>query len=283
MSKNSEWDSTIQPRNSWLDLRIREIWRYRDLLMLFVKRDFVAVYKQTILGPLWFFIQPILTTIIFSIIFGVFANMSTDGAPRVLFYLGGLTLWNYFADSLNKTSETFIQNQNLFGKVYFPRLVVPLSIIISNLLKLLIQFTLFFTVWVYFLSSGNPNVNPNTTLALLPVLIILLSLLSLAFGIIFSALTTKYRDMRFLLVFGVQLMMYVSSVVIPLSEIPLKYQWIFKLNPLVTIIETFKYGFLGTGVFSWFDLIYSALFTGVLLFFAIVIFNRVERSFMDTV
>lgn len=281
--KNEAWDSVIEPKNSLLNLRLKEIWRYRDLLFLFVRRDFVAIYKQTILGPLWFFIQPILTTIIFSIIFGVFANISTDGAPRVLFYLGGLSVWNYFADCLTKTSETFIQNQNLFGKVYFPRLIVPMSVIISNLLKFLIQFSLFLAVWIYFLVDQNVSVNPNSTLLLLPFLILLTSILSLSFGILFSALTTKYRDMRFLLQFGVQLMMYVSSVVIPLSEIPIKYQWIFKLNPMVPIIETFKYGFLGSGIFNWFDLAYAALFSIAFLVISIIVFNRIERSFMDTV
>jgi lipopolysaccharide transport system permease protein len=283
MMKNQNWDTVIEPKNSLLDLRLKEIWRYRDLLVLFVRRDFVAIYKQTILGPLWFFIQPVLTTIIFSIIFGVFANISTDGAPRVLFYLGGLSVWNYFADSLTKTSETFIQNQNLFGKVYFPRLVVPISIVISNLLKFFIQFSLFIFVWIYFLSTNSEGVNPNSVLLLFPLLVILTSILSLSFGILFSALTTKYRDMRFLLQFGVQLFMYVSSVVIPLSEIPVKYQWIFKLNPLVPIIESFKFGFLGTGLFNWVDLLYSTLFTLIFLIFAVIIFNRVERSFMDTV
>lgn len=281
--KHTTWDSVIEPKSSLFDLRLKELWRYRDLLVLFVRRDFVSIYKQTILGPLWFFIQPILTTIIFSIIFGVFANISTDGAPRVLFYLGGLSLWNYFADCLTKTSETFIQNQNLFGKVYFPRLIVPLSVIISNLLKFFIQFSLFIIVWIYFLSNNTSGVNPNTAILLFPALVLLTSVLSLSFGILFSALTTKYRDMRFLLQFGVQLFMYVSSVVIPLSEIPEKYQWIFKLNPLVPIIETFKYGFLGTGIFSWIDLLYASSFTFVFLIFSVIIFNRVERSFMDTV
>lgn len=283
MEKEERWDLTIESKKNWLDLRLNELWRYRDLLFLFVKRDFVAIYKQTILGPVWFIMQPVLTTFIFSIIFGVFANISTDGAPRALFYLGGLTLWTYFSDSLTKTSETFIQNQNLFGKVYFPRLIVPISVILSNLLKFGIQFLLFTGVLIYFMASNDPNVNPNMYMMLLPLLVLLTSGLSLGFGIIFSALTTKYRDMKFLLQFSVQLLMYVSSVVVPISEIPLNYQWIFKLNPLVSIIETFKYAFIGTGVFNWFDLLYSAVFTFVLLVFAIAIFNRVERTFMDTV
>jgi len=281
--KDENWDLIIRPRNSWFDFRINEIWKYRDLLFLFVKRDFIAIYKQTILGPLWFFIQPILSTIIFTIIFGGFAKLSTDGVPGPLFYLGGLTLWNYFADNLTKTSETFVQNQNIFGKVYFPRLIVPISVIISNLLKLGIQFLLFVGVWIYFLANDTPNLSPNWAITLFPILILIMSGLSLGFGIIFSSLTTKYRDMKFLLLFGVQLMMYVSSVVAPLSMVSEKYQWIMKLNPVVNVIEAFKYGFLGTGNFHWIDIIYSVLFTIVLLIIGIIVFNKVEKSFMDTV
>lgn len=281
--KTENWDIVIKPRSRSFDLRLEELWKYRDLLSLFVKRDFVSVYKQTILGPLWFFIQPILSTIIFSIIFGNFAHMSTDGVPGALFYLGGLTLWNYFSDCLTKTSETFIQNQNIFGKVYFPRLIVPLSVILSNLLKLIIQFSLFIIVWFYFYFQKPESISPNRIMILFPFLVLIMAGLSLGFGIIFSSLTTKYRDMRFLLQFGVQLMMYASSVVIPLSEVPLKYQWVMKLNPVVAVIETFKYGFLGSGMFSWSDLAYSFCFMLLFLLIGIVIFNRVERSFMDTV
>jgi lipopolysaccharide transport system permease protein len=281
--QTQEWDLIIKPRARWFDLRVKELWNARDLLFLFVKRDFVSVYKQTILGPLWFFIQPIFSTIIFSIIFGNFGNMSTDGAPFALFYLGGLTLWNYFSDCVIKTSETFIQNQNIFGKVYFPRLVVPVSVVVSNLLKLLIQFLLFIIVWMYFFIQKPDSINPNITLFLFPFLIVIMAGLSLGFGIVFSAMTTKYRDMKFLLQFGVQLMMYASSVVIPLSEVPDRYKWIMQLNPVVSVIETFKYGFLGTGVFSWVYLLYSFCFMLLLLLFGTIMFNRVERSFMDTV
>lgn len=281
--KEADWDLIIKPRSKWFDFRLNELWKHRDLLFLFVKRDFVSIYKQTILGPLWFFIQPILSTIMFTIIFGGFANMSTDGAPGVLFYLGGLTLWNYFADCLTKTSETFIQNQNIFGKVYFPRLIVPLSVVISNLLKLLIQFTLFILVWLYFYFQRPGSIHPNSNIFLFPFLIVIMAGLSLGFGIIFSSLTTKYRDMKFLLQFGVQLMMYASSVVIPLSEVPIEYQWIMKLNPVVAVIEAFKYGFLGTGQFIIGDLLYSFSCMLLLLIGGIVVFNKVERSFMDTV
>jgi lipopolysaccharide transport system permease protein len=283
MENQQDWDVVIEPQSKWFDFRFAELWGHRDLLFLFVKRDFVSLYKQTILGPLWFFIQPIFSTIIFTVVFAGFANMSTDNAPHVLFYLGGLTLWNYFADCLTKTSETFVQNQSIFGKVYFPRLIVPLSVTISNLLKLILQFLLFFSAWVYFYVTDPESISPNFAVFLLPLLILIMAGLSLGFGIIFSSLTTKYRDMKFLLQFGVQLMMYASSVVIPLSEVPEKYQWVMKLNPIVPVIETFKYGFLGTGKFLIADLLYSLVFTVLLILVGMLIFNKVERSFMDTV
>lgn len=280
-----KWDLLIKPKSSWIDLRLRELWRYRDLLFLFVKRDFVAVYKQTILGPLWFFIQPILSTIMFTIVFGYFGGLSTDGLDEAkpLFYLTGLTLWNYFADCLTKTSETFIKNQNIFGKVFFPRLIVPLSITVSSLLKFAIQFLLLLVVWFYYyFIVGSPAIHPNNVLFLVPILVIMMAGLSLGFGIIFSSITTKYKDMNFLLQFGVQLLMYASSVVIPISMMG-DYAWIFKLNPMVNIIEAFKFAFLGTGEFSLFWLGYSFGFMCLLLLFGVIIFNRVEKSFMDTV
>lgn len=278
-----KWDLVIKPKSSWIDLRFKELWKYRDLLLLFVKRDFVAVYKQTVLGPLWFFIQPILTTAMFALIFGYFGQISTDGMPKLLFYLTGLTLWNYFSDCLTKTSETFIKNQNIFGKVFFPRLIVPLSITVSSLLKFGIQFILFALVWCYYyFFTTDSGINPTQEILVVPLLIIIMAGLSLGFGIIFSSITTKYKDMNFLLAFGVQLLMYASSVVIPISLMG-KYAWIFKLNPMVNIIEAFKYAFLGVGEFSWFWLGYSFAFMCILLFFGIIIFNRVEKSFMDTV
>ncbi len=278
-----KWDLVIKPKSSLIDLRLKELWKYRDLLLLFVKRDFVAVYKQTILGPLWFFIQPILTTAMFALVFGYFGGLKTDGIPAPLFYLTGLTLWNYFSECLTKTSETFIKNQAIFGKVFFPRLIVPLSITLSSLLKFGIQFLLFACVWsYYYFIDGNVHVIPNLTILVVPVLVVMMAGLSLGFGIIFSSITTKYKDMNFLLAFGVQLLMYASSVVIPISMMG-KYAWIFKLNPMVNIIEAFKYAFLGAGQFSWFWLGYSFVFMLILLFFGTIIFNRVEKSFMDTV
>jgi lipopolysaccharide transport system permease protein len=247
-----------------------------------VKRDFVSIYKQTILGPLWFFLQPIITAITFTVIFGNLAKISTDGLPQILFYMCGITLWNYFADTLTKTADTFSSNVNIFGKVYFPRMIVPLSVVVSNLIKLAIQFLLFLGIWIYYLIQTD-LIHPNKMLVLIPFLIILIGFMALSFGIIISSLTTKYRDLKFLVTFGIQLMMYASPIVYPLSIVPEKYKWIIVANPVTSIIETFKYAFLGVGEFSWLYLGYSTLFTIVLFMIGLVIFHRVEKSFMDTV
>lgn len=276
------WDLIIKPKSKWYDLRLKEIFRYKDLLFLFVRRDFVSFYKQTILGPLWFFIQPIFTALTFTIVFGNLAKISTDGVPQILFYLCGVTLWNYFSDTLTKTSETFTANANIFGKVYFPRMIVPLSVVVSNLIKLGVQFLLFIVIWTYYLIKGG-DIHPNATLLLVPFLIVLMGFLGLAFGIIISSMTTKYRDLKFLVVFGVQLMMYASPIVYPLSTVPEKYKWLIVSNPVTSIIETFKYAFLGVGEFQWNYLAYSTSFTFVLFFWGLIIFHRVEKSFMDTV
>ncbi len=283
MSEREHWDLVVKPHSKWYDLRLREIFRYKDLLLLFVRRDFVALYKQTILGPLWFFIQPVITSLTFTVIFGNLAKISTDGLPQILFYMCGVTLWNYFSDTLTKTSETFSANANIFGKVYFPRMIVPLSIVVSNLIKLGVQFLLFIAVWGFYLLRGAQNLHPNSTLWLVPFLIIVMGFLGLAFGIIISSMTTKYRDLKFLVVFGVQLMMYASPIVYPLSTVPEKYKWLIVANPVTSIIEAFKYAFLGVGEFSWFYLSYSLAFTFVLLVFGLIVFHRVEKSFMDTV
>ena len=276
------WDLIIKPKSKWYDLRLKEIFRYKDLLFLFVRRDFVSFYKQTILGPLWFFIQPIFTALTFTIVFGNLAKISTDGVPQILFYLCGVTLWNYFSDTLTKTSETFTANANIFGKVYFPRMIVPLSVVVSNLIKLGVQFLLFIVIWAYYLIKGG-DIHPNATLLLVPFLIVLMGFLGLAFGIIISSMTTKYRDLKFLVVFGVQLMMYASPIVYPLSTVPEKYKWLFVSYPVASIIETFKYAFLGVGEFQWNYLAYSTCFTFILFFWGLIIFHRVEKSFMDTV
>lgn len=282
LKDSEEWDLVIQPKNKWHDLRLQEIWNYRDLLFLFVKRDFVSLYKQTILGPLWLFIQPILTTLTFTIIFSNVAKIGTNGIPPALFYLSGITLWSYFADCLNKTSNTFRSNASIFGKVYFPRLITPLSVLFSNLIKLAIQLLLFIVVWLYYLKTNN-TIHPNVHLLLVPVLIIIMAGLGLSLGLLISALTTKYRDLSFLVGFSVQLLMYASPIVYPFSIVPDKYKQLLLLNPITSVIEAFKYSFIGTGFFSWWHLLYSFIFMGVLLTIGIIIFNRVEKSFLDTV
>jgi lipopolysaccharide transport system permease protein len=282
MSSNENWDLIVKPHSKWYDLQLTQIFKYKDLLFLFVRRDFVSLYKQTILGPLWFFIQPVITSLTFTIIFGNLANISTDGLPQILFYMCGVTFWNYFSDTLTKTSDTFVANANIFGKVYFPRMIIPLSIVVSNLIKLGVQFLLFIAIWIYFLITES-TIHPNSTLLLVPILIILIGFLGLSFGIIISSMTTKYRDLKFLVSFGVQLMMYASPIVYPLSIVPQKYKWLILANPLTSIIETFKYAFLGVGEFNWIHLAYSFVFTIVLLIIGLVMFHKVEKSFMDTV
>lgn len=276
------WTDVIEPQTELLDLRLKDVWRYRDLVMLFVRRDFVATYKQTVLGPIWFFIQPLLTTITFVIIFGRVAKLSTDGLPMMLFYLAGITVWNYFAQTLTSTSTVFKDNAQIFGKVYFPRLTMPLSIVISNLVRFGIQFSLFFVVWLYYLFTGNA-VHPNAYILLTPVLIILMGLLSLGLGMIFSSMTTKYRDLAMLLTFGIQLLMYATPVIYPISSISDNYKWLILANPMSSIVETFRYAFLGSGTFSWLYLGYSLAVTMAILFIGVIIFNKVEKSFTDTV
>ncbi|MDO9551449.1 ABC transporter permease [Rhodonellum sp.] len=277
-----DWDFRIEATNGPLSIGFSQVWKYRDLLMLFVKRDIVTVYKQTILGPLWFFIQPILTTITFMFIFGNLAGISTDGVPQILFYLSGITIWNYFNETLTQTSKTFTENAPIFGKVYFPRLVLPLSKVISNLLKFAIQFGLFLVTLLVYVLLGE-DVNPNLYILLTPLLLVLMGGLGLGFGLISSALTTKYRDLTFLIAFGVQLLMYATPVIYPMSSISEKYQFYIWLNPLTSILECFKYAYLGSGVLDWFWISYSIIFTIVLLLLGAVTFNRIEKSFVDTV
>lgn len=278
------WTTIIKPKTSLLQVDFRELWQYRDLYRMLVKRDIVVWYKQTILGPLWFFIQPILTTIMFMIVFGGIAKIGTDGIPQPLFYLAGICLWNYFAESLNQTSNTFIQNSALFGKVYFPRLVVPIATVSSNLVRLGIQLLLFVFVYLYFAFFTEATVAPNLYICLVPLLILLLSGLALGFGVLFSSLTTKYRDLTFLLSFLVQLWMYATPVIYPLSTIENPtLKTLMLLNPMTAILETFKYSVLGVGQFRFEYLTYSALFTLFIMALGIVVFNKVQRTFMDTV
>jgi len=282
-SENVEWTEVIEPRSSLFDWKLKEVWNYRDLLRMFVRRDFVASYKQTILGPLWFFIQPIFTTITFTIVFGNFAGISSDGQPRMVFYMAGLTLWNYFSECFTKASTVFTTNANIFGKVYFPRLIMPLTIVVSNLIKFAIQYLLFLVFYGYFLMNGNTSIHPNRFILMTPLLVLLMAGISLGAGMIFSGLTTKYKDLTFLLTFGIQLLMYATPVIYPLASIPDQYKTYVLLNPLTAVIETFRYGYLGTGTFSWSALGYSSAFMLVLLLTGITIFNKVERNFMDTV
>lgn len=280
---NQYWTMRIRPHEKLWHIDLGEIWRYRDLIELFVRRNIVVQYKQTILGPLWYLIQPILTVIMNMVVFGGIAKMSTDGMPQALFYMAGNICWFYFSDCLNQTSGTFTANQNLFGKVYFPRLVVPIAVVISNLLRFTIQVGLFVALYLYFFVSGAP-IAPNWALLLIPLLIVMMAGLGLGFGILISSLTTKYRDFAILFAFIVQLWMYATPIVYPLSMVEEgTLRTLIMANPMTSIIEAFKYATLGQGYFSWFALGNSFLFMSVLLLFSVVIFNKVQRNFMDTV
>ena len=276
------WTQIIKPQKNLLEIDFKELWAYRDLLVLFIRRDIVTKYKQTILGPLWFILQPILTTMMYLLVFGRIAKIPTDNAPQILFYLSGIVAWTYFSVCLNSTANTFISNASIFGKVYFPRLVVPLSIVISNIIQFLIQLGLLLVAMGIYYSKGVSF--PFTyNLFLLPFLILLMALLGLGFGIIISSLTTKYRDLSNLMSFGIQLWMYATPIIYPLSVIPDKYKIYILANPLTSIIITFKSSLLGTQSISYGYLVYSSVFTLVILFLGIIMFNRVERSFMDIV
>jgi len=282
ISDPQDWSLVIRPQRGLFDLRLGELWNYRDLIGLFVRRDFVAVYKQTILGPLWYLIQPVLTSLIFTVIFGRIARLSTDGLPQFLFYMSGTVVWTYFADCLTKTSNTFITNAQLFGKVYFPRLAVPVSILLSNMIAFSIQFLLFLGFMLYFWFNG-ANVKPNLWVLFTPVLIVMMAGLGLGFGIIVSSLTTRYRDLRFLVTFGVQLWMFVTPVIYPVSTIPERLRPLIALNPLTPVVETFRYAYLGSGTVSGLNLLYSAGIMLVVLAIGVLLFNRIEATFMDTV
>ena len=285
-SQSQNWDLVIKGHTSLFDVKFKDLWHYRDLLFLFVKRDFVSFYKQTILGPLWFFIQPIFTTIVFSFVFGNLAGISTDGVPQYLFYLTGITAWQYFSDCLTKTSTVFRDNASIFGKVYFPRLIMPLSIVVSNLVRFGVQLLLLLCMMVYFYFFPMPETSFKVTTGMLlfPFLVILMALLGLGLGLIITAMTTKYRDLTFLVTFGVQLLMYGTTVIYPLSYAREKgYGSLVELNPMTGIIEAFRYAFLGKGEFTVWSLGYSILMTMVILFAGILIFNKTEKTFVDTI
>ena len=275
------WTTVIRPKNKLFDLKLKELWQYRDLIVMFVKRDFKTMYKQTILGPLWIIINPILTTLMQVLVFGNIADISTDGMPQFLFYMAGNTMWLYFSSCLTKTSTTFTANAAVFGKVYFPRLVTPISIVISGLISFGVQFAIFLVTDIYYTVNG--MVHPGLLVLITPLLVIELALLGMGCGIIISALTTKYRDLAVLVTFGVQLWMYGSAIIFPVSSLPEKWAHLLMLNPVVTIVEAFRYAYTGHGTFSVKYLGISAIVTLVILFVGIVIFNKVEKTFMDTV
>ncbi len=284
--QSEDWNLIIKGHTSLFDLKFKDLWHYRDLLFLFVKRDFISFYKQTVLGPLWFFIQPLFTTLVFTFVFGNLAKISTDGLPQQLFYLTGITAWNYFSDCLTKTSTVFRDNASIFGKVYFPRLIMPLSIVVSNLVRFVVQLLLMVAMMVYFYLYPSPGMSfaPSYGLFLFPFLVFLMALLGLGLGLIITAMTTKYKDLTFLVTFGVQLLMYGTTVIYPLSFAREKgYGTWVEFNPMTGIIEAFRYAFLGKGEFTTWSICYSVIVTIIVLFFGILIFNRTEKNFVDTI
>jgi len=278
-----EWDLIIEPHTSVFHLSYRDLWRYRDLLFLLVKRDFISFYKQTILGPLWFFLQPLFTTLIYVIIFSRLAGISTDGLPPPLFYMVSIVAWNYFAECLTKTSTVFRDNASMFGKVYFPRLIMPLSIILSNLVRFGVQFALLVLILLYYIIFTAYEPGINVYILFFPVAVIMMAALGLASGLLISAMTTRYRDLSFLVTFGVQLMMYATPVIYPLNTVSDKYKWLVSINPMTAIFEAMRYGLLGRGIFDWTLIAYSAGVTIILLVAGILVFNKVEKNFVDTV
>ncbi len=279
--EQKEWTEIIEPKGKWFDLKLKEVWDYRDLISIFVRRDVISSYKQTILGPIWFFLGPLLTVVLYTFVFGNIANIPTDGIPAPLFYLAGTTLWNYFANCFSGASSTFTGNAHLFGKVYFPRLVAPLSMVISNLLRTLIQFIMFMAFWVYYYAQG--KVDFSWHMLWFPYLIVLMALLALGIGIAISAFTTKYRDLNNFIPIGVNILMYASPVIYPTSLVPAQFQKFLWYNPLQHIIDCFRYAFTGGGHLDLGGLMYSTIFTLVMLLAGIMLFNRTERTFMDTV
>lgn len=275
--------SHIEPKKKWLDVDLRGLWRYRDLYYMYIKRDIVTQYKQTILGPLWYIIQPLLTTIMYMFVFGGLAGISTDGIPQPLFYMAGITMWNYFSTCFTSCSEVFSHNANVFGKVYFPRLVVPLSSCTSNLIRMLIQLLMFIAIYIYYIATGQFAATLSFSVLLFPLFILMTGLHAMSWGLLFSSWTTKYRDLKFLISFGIQLLMYATPVIYPLSFAPERYRFILELNPLTPIFEAFKYSCLGSGTFSLLGILYSLIFLCVTMFFSVIIFNRTEQRFMDTV
>lgn len=280
--KNENWDFRIEPVSAWYKIDFNELWRYRFLIWLFVRRDFVAFYKQTILGPIWYVLQPLFTTVVFTIIFGRVAKISTDDLPPFLFYMAGNVMWGYFSSCLVATSNTFINNTNLFGKVYFPRLSVPIANVIINILQFVIQFSLFMLFYIYFYRRGAP-IFPRIWILALPILLCQMAILSLGLGILISSFTTKYKDLRFAMGFFVQLWMYGTPIVYPLSQIPDWLLGFYILNPMVAVVESFRYAFLGSSSIQWYQIGISWTISIIILFIGLVLFNKIEKTFMDTI
>jgi len=281
--KEEKWDIEIKPKDRMLAIDFKEMWRYRDLFWLFVRRDITTLYKQTVLGPLWFLITPVLSVIVYVAVFGGIAGIPTDGVPAPLFYLLGIAVWGYFSTCLNATSNSFVTNSNIFGKVYFPRMIMPLVSVTTNLVTFGVQMLIFIAVYIYYVATGT-TVSPNFVGLLFPILVLMLALTAAGFGMVISSMTTKYRDLQLVFTYIVNLWMYVTPVIYPLSLVknPTLHT-LMSLNPVTPIVETFKYGLLGVGSFSWMWLGYSFLFMVVLLGFGIIVFNRTQKSFMDTV
>ncbi len=281
--KDESWTLEISSKTGWLDINLSELWQYRDLIFLLIRRDFVVIYKQTILGPLWFIIQPLFNTLIFTIVFGNIAKIPTDGIPHILFYMSGTIVWAYFADCMTKTSNTFITNSVIFGKVYFPRLAVPIATVLTSMLSFFIQFSLFIVCLIYYMLFMNSSVNPTLWVFALPLLLLQMASLGLGMGVLISSLTTKYRDLTLTVSFGTQLWMYLTPIVYPLSQIPQQFQWIYGLNPMVAIIEIFRSAFLGSEMISLAIWAESILITAVILITGVMMFNKIEKTFMDTI
>ncbi|MDX6746078.1 ABC transporter permease [Polaribacter sp. PL03] len=289
--QKDKWLFEITPKNNLFDLNLKEVWEYRDLLMLFVKRDVVTLYKQTVLGPLWYLIQPLFTSIIFTLVFNNIAGISTGSVPPFLFNLAGVTIWNYFKECLTATSDTFKKNEAIFGKVYFPRVIMPMSIVVSNLLKFGIQIFIFICFYLYYYFNDY-NILPNKFILFFPLLILAMGMMGLGLGMIISSMVTKYRDLTFLVGFGVQLLMYLSAVMFPLSLMREKlkgvlgerdFSWIVDFNPIAHLIEFGRFMLLNDGTYSVFGIVYTAIFTIIIFFLGLLVFNKTEKTFIDTI
>ncbi|MES3016287.1 MAG: ABC transporter permease [Bacteroidota bacterium] len=279
----AEWDLIIRPKTRLLDLRLKELWRYKDLLFLLVRRDFVSFYKQTVLGPIWFLIQPLFTTLIYIFIFSRLAGISTDGIPQPVFYLSGIIAWSYFSDCLLKTSNVFRDNAGIFGKVYFPRLVMPVSIVISSLVRFGVQLALLILMIGYYVFTGEANFSPTPYIYAFPFLVLLMAILGLGFGMIISAVTTKYRDLSLLVSFVMPLLMYATPVVYPLSTVQGSLRLLISANPMTPVIEGIRLGVFGKGIFDLYSLLYLTIASLTVLIIGIIVFNKVEKNFVDTV